>query len=98
MRGLLLAMFAATIAVLAIDAIVPSLGLGLAAGNRPVVEQSTPAQVVDRTHKGDRLRMPASIGQRLSPAITPEVLIGCEPVFSSLSAHSRVNYAGRCMA
>jgi hypothetical protein len=82
--------------VLALDIIAPPAGFGLAVGARPAIDV-TP-QVVNRTHKSDKLLLPMANERRKTPPHKPAVLIGCEPVFSSLSAAARVNFAGRCVA
>lgn len=98
MRGFMSYIFAGVIVVVAMDVIAPPAGLGLAVGTWPEVDKNTAAQVVDRTHKGDRLQVPTANSRRPSPPQQPATLVGCEPVFSSLSASSRANFAGRCMA
>jgi len=99
MRAFISYILAALVVVIALDAIAPPAGFGLAIGARPAVEQeNATGQVVDRTHKADRLQVPSANGRRMSPPRAPAVLIGCEPVFSSLSANSRANFAGRCAA
>jgi hypothetical protein len=98
MRSFMSYVFAGVIVVVAMDAIAPPAGLGLAIGTWPDVDRNTRAQAVDRTHKSDRLRVPAANGHRPSPPTEPATLIGCEQVFSSLSASSRANFAGRCVA
>jgi hypothetical protein len=57
-----------------------------------------PPQVVDRSHKGDKLQLPTANGRRKTPAAAPAMLTGCDPVFSSLSSSSaRANFSGRCI-
>ena len=82
--------------VLAMDVIAPPTGFGLAVGAWPAVDV-TP-QVVNRAHKGGKLLLPLANGRRKTPPHKPAVLIGCEPVFSSLSAGARANFPGRCVA
>jgi len=96
MRGFISYIFAGTVVVIAMDAMAPPVGLGLATGTWPAVEEA--GQVVDRTHKGDRFQVPLANGRRMLPPRAPTMLIGCEPVFSSLSAGSRANFAGRCVS
>jgi hypothetical protein len=100
MREFISYILAAIVVVIALDAIAPLAGFGLAIGARPAIEQeNATGQVVDRTHKADRLQVPAANGRRMSPPRAPAaVLVGCEPVFSSLSANARANFAGRCAA
>lgn len=97
MRGLASYIFAAAFVVLAMGVIAPPLGLGFAVVARPSADGDVASQRVDRTHKGDRLRLPLANGRK-SPPSAPAMLVGCEPVFSSLSAGARANFAGRCVA
>lgn len=97
MRNFVAYLFAGSVAVLAIGAVVPSAGRGWV-GASPSLSDSFAGQVVDRTMKGDRLRVPLTTGRRNLPPSTPKVLVGCEPVFSSLSASSRANFSGRCLS
>ena len=96
MRRFISYILAGTVVVVAMDAMAPPVGLGLAAGTWPALEEA--GQVVDRTHQGDRLQAPLANGRRMLPPRAPAMLIGCEPVFSSLSAGSRANFAGRCVS
>lgn len=89
---------ASAFVVLAMEMIAPSVGRGLAMGVRPPSNGSEPSQVVDRSHKGDKLQLPTAIGRRKTPLNTPAILVGCEAVFSSLSAGARANFSGRCIA
>jgi hypothetical protein len=99
MRGFISYTLAAVVVVIALDAIAPPAGLGPVIGAWPAIEEeSGTSQVVDRTHKADRLQLPSANGRRMPPPRVPAVMIGCEPVFSSLSASSRANFAGRCVA
>ena len=98
MRGLVSYILAGIVVVVAMDAIMPRAGLGLAIGTWPAVEGKETSQVVDRAHKSDRLPVPLANGRRMFPPRAPAVLVGCEPVFSSLSASSRANFSGRCVA
>lgn len=87
---------AAALVALMMEVIAPPAGFGFAVGARPSVDARP--QIVDRAHKGDKLPFPAANGRRNVPAGKPAMLIGCEPVFSSLSLGARANYAGRCVA
>jgi hypothetical protein len=99
MRGFLSYTLAAIVVVVALDAIARQAGLGVAIGAPPTAAQENEtSQVVDRTRKADRLQLPLANGRRVSPRRAPAIMIGCEPVFSSLSASSRANFAGRCVA
>jgi hypothetical protein len=99
MRGFISYTLAAIVVLIALDVIAPLSGFGLAINAWPVIEEENAMnQLVDRTHKADRLQLPLANGQRVSPPRAPAVMIGCEPVFSSLSASSRANFAGRCVA
>ena len=96
MRGFISYILAGTIVIIAIDAMAPPVGLSLATGTSLAVEEAD--QVVDRTSKGDRLQVPLANGRRMLPPRAPAMLVGCEPVFSSLSTGSRSNFAGRCVS
>ena len=99
MRGFLSYTLAAIIVVVALDAVAFLADLGVAISARPtIVEENGLSEVVDRTHKADRLQLPLANGRRVSPPRQPAVMVGCEPVFSTLSASSRVNFAGRCVS
>jgi hypothetical protein len=95
MRGFISYILAGAVVVIAMDAMAPPVGLGLATGTSLAVEEA--GQVVDRTNKGDRLQVPLANGRRIPPR-APAMLVGCEPVFSSLSTGSRANFAGRCVS
>ncbi len=97
MRGFALYVVAGSLVVLAMDLIAPPVGLGLSVGAWPVVEQGSALQSVDRTNKGDRMPGPTMVGKQ-QPVNSPRVLIGCEPVFSPLSASAQANYSRRCVA
>lgn len=90
--------FAGSAVVLAMDVITPPVGLGLALMGWPEVAGNATLQIVDRTHKGDRLQAPMANDRRRTPPNAPPVLIGCEPVFSALSSGARANFPGRCLA
>jgi hypothetical protein len=60
-------------------------------------------QIVNRTHKTDRLPLsnkhPSDVSSsRLAPAPSQPIAVGCDPAFSPLSALARLNYPIRCMA
>lgn len=98
MRNFVAYLLLGVAAVLALDAVAPPVGLGLAVGAWPSIPDSFVGQVVDRTHKADQLQVPLTTGRQMSPPRTPAILVGCEPVFSSLSASSRANFSGRCLS
>ena len=98
MRSVVSYIFAAALVVLVMDIIAPPAGFGLAVGARPSVDRNARPQIVDRTHKGDRLHLPVANERRNTPPGKPAMLVGCEPVFSALSSGARANYAGRCVA
>jgi hypothetical protein len=98
MRAFILYLVAGIFAVLALDVIAPPLGLGLTAGAWAVTERDPIPQTVDRARKSDRLAVPTAVRKKQEPRKTPAVLVGCEPVFSPLSASARANFAGRCVA
>jgi hypothetical protein len=93
MRGLMPYILAGVLVVLAMDVIAPPVGLGLAVVAQPATGINTSTQTVDRTRKGDRLRVPDVNGRQ-----APPMPIGCEAAFSSLSAGARANFPGRCLA
>jgi len=96
-RSVISYILAAAVVVLVMDVMAPPAGFGLAVGARPS-DGNTRPQIVDRTHKADQLQFPAAHNRRNLPSGKPAMLIGCEPVFSSLSSGARANFAGRCMA
>jgi hypothetical protein len=107
MRGFALYLVAGAVLVLAMDLIAPPVGLGLAVGAWPAVAHDSIVQSVNRSHKADRLLVPTTtigkvptttIGKQQSPPKSPAVMVGCDPVFSPLSASARANVAGRCVA
>jgi len=98
MRGFVSFILAGALVVIALDVTVPPSGIRLAVPAWSASEKNATDQVVDRTHKSDRLQVPLANGRRMSPTPTPAILSGCEPVFSPLSASSRANFAGRCLA
>jgi hypothetical protein len=97
-RSFISYILAAAFVVLMMDVIAPPAGFGLAVGAWPSVDGHARSQIVDRTHKGDKLQFPAASDRRTTPSGNPAMLIGCEPVFSSLSSGARANFAGRCVA
>jgi hypothetical protein len=98
MRGFVSYVVAAILLVLAMDFIAPSVGIGLAVGAGPAVDQGPVVQSVIRTNKSDRLSVPGTIGKQQAPRKSPTTLVGCDPVFSPLSASAQANFSGRCIA
>ena len=98
MRGFASYLLAGILVVLAIDFIAPPVGLGLPVGAWPTVEQGSSAQSVNRIHKGDRLNVPMAIDKSPAQRNLPTVLVGCDPVFSPLSASARANGSRHCVA
>ena len=98
MRGFASYLVAGILVVLALDLIAPPVGLGLSVGAWPVAERGSSPQSVDRTRKGDRLSVPATVGKHETKRKPPTLLIGCDPVFSPLSASAQANFSGRCVA
>ena len=98
MRGFVLYLVAGIMVVVAMDLIAPPAGLGLAVGAWSAHEQESVLQSVNRTTKSDRLSVPKAIGKQQVPRNPPIVLVGCDPVFSPLSASARANFSGRCVA
>ena len=85
------------IGVLAVLSMALVTGLGLSAGARPMPERGAVIQHVDRTRKGDRLDLPATVGARPVPKQEMALPEGCEPVFSPLST-GRPSISGRCLS
>ena len=85
------------LAVLALGLVIGT-GLGLAVGARPVAERGIIVQHVDRTHKGDRLDLPATVGIRPVPKRQMALPEGCEPAFSPLVSAGRSSVTGRCIS
>jgi hypothetical protein len=98
MRGLSIYLMAGALLVVALDFIAPPVGPGLDVATSPAVDRDASLQFVDRTHKSDRLHAPSVIGRRQVPRKPVRVMIGCEPVFSPLSAAMRTNFPARCIA
>lgn len=99
MRGISSYILASVAIALAWAFLTPPGGLKPALGSwssAPVITDGPMMlQRVDRTHKGDRLKMPSNVGSRRTPQIPAAALVGCEPSFSPLSASATV--AGRCI-
>lgn len=99
MRGFASYLIAGILVVLAMDIIAPPVGLGFALGAWSAVPHDEITQSVNRAHKADRLLVPSTtVGKTQSPRKPPTVMVGCDPVFSPLSASARANFAGRCVA
>jgi hypothetical protein len=98
MRGFASYLLAGILVVLAMDFVAPPAGLGLAVRASPVTELTATPQFVDRTHKGDRLSLPASVGEQQTLEPSSGIMIGCDPPFSRLLASARANVSGRCVA
>jgi hypothetical protein len=97
MRGLIPYILTGILVILALDFIGPPLGLTMTVGAWPAVDQLQTAQGVVRDHKADRLSPPMTIGKP-QDVKSPVALVGCDPVFSPLSASAQANFAGRCLA
>ena len=97
MRGFASFLVAGILVVLALDVLAPPVGLGLALGAWVSADQESIMQSVNRTHKSDRLFVPTSTVGKQQPPKAPVVMVGCEPVFSPLSASARANFPGRCV-
>jgi hypothetical protein len=94
MRRFLSYLLAGILAVLVTDFIVLPMGFGLAVRARAVAERGATTQYVDRTHKGDRLRVPAAS----TVPKAPSAMVACDPPFSPLLASARGHAPGRCVA
>jgi hypothetical protein len=97
MRWLASYVVAGILVVLAMDFFAPPFGLGLPVGAWPAAAQDSLVQSVVRTNKGDRLMVPKTIGKQQAPRKSPTMLVGCDPVFSPLSASASANFPGRCI-
>lgn len=98
MRGFVLNIILGTAVVVMLGVVAPPL-VGFALGARQPADDVGNSQIVDRTHKGDRLQLPTVNGRQKPPTSAPKMLTGCEPVFSSLSSSAATaNFAGRCVA
>ncbi len=96
MRDFVGYMLIGVLAVLA-TGLATAAGLGLAVGARPVPERGAIIQDVDRTHKGDRLDLHATVGSR--PVSKDKVVVPeCEPIFSPLASPEEPRISGRCVA
>lgn len=101
MRGFMSYLVAGFFVVLAMDLIAPPIGLGMSLVAWPAAKADPSVQLVNRTHKGDRLQVrevPTASEHQKVPSVVPATLDGCETVFSSLSANAKLNFAGRCIA
>jgi hypothetical protein len=98
MRNTVSYILAGAFVVVLLDVVAPLAGLGFGVAAWPSVErQGLASQIVDRTHKSDRLLVPKASGRPPTPPAAP-VLVGCDPVFSALSKEKQANYPGRCLA
>ena len=98
MRGFASYVLAGVIVVLALDFIAPPVGLGLPVRAWSATEPESAIQSVDRTRKSDRMPMSTTVDKQQAPKKPPAMLVGCDPVFSPLSASARANFAARCVA
>ncbi len=100
MRGVISYVLAGLVVVLAMDLLLPPTVLGGGVFAWPVTNEDAIVQIVNRAQKADRLHVPAAIGRRMTPPNAPAMAmpIGCESVFSSLSAGAQANFPGRCIA
>lgn len=103
MRGFATYLLAGMAVVLAMDFLAPPVGIRPSLGAWPAVPADATIQSVDRTHKGDRLVVPATIIGKQQGADEPRkprkpdrLLAGCDPVFSPLSASAYANFPRRC--
>jgi hypothetical protein len=95
MRGFGIYLAAGILVVLAMDFIAPPAGLDLNVAAGPVLERGSTIQFVDRTHKSDRLAPPPAVSK---PPAPPAQLVGCDPVYSPLSAAARADISRHCVA
>jgi hypothetical protein len=98
MRSIVSYTLASALVALLLTVIAPPSGLGLGVTAwKPAEGRTSAPQVVDRTHKSDRLQIPRASGRQITPPAAP-VPVGCEPVFSALSKEKQANFPGRCVA
>jgi len=97
MRAFMGYLLIGVLAVLAMG-LVTVAGLGLAVGARPVPERGAIIQHVDRTHKGDRLDLPTTVGSRPVPKQHMALPEGCEPLVSPLVSAGLPSTSGRCLS
>jgi hypothetical protein len=97
MRGIVTYLLAGIMVVLALALIAPPVGL-VAVDAKPVVKNVEIIQFVDRTHKSDRLSQPTAVDKQPALSAPPNIMIGCDPAFSPLSASASANVSGRCIA
>ncbi len=88
--------------VMTIDFIAPAARTGLPVAARPTIDRKIAqviTQYVDRTHKGDRLTLPATVADKRHTPVrhSSKALIGCDPVFSPFSPAARLNFPRRCV-
>jgi hypothetical protein len=63
-------------------------------------ETAQPVNIVDRSHKGDRLTAPDQTVRPDLPRsskLTPAIPDGCDPAFGPLLTTEQGNFAGRCV-
>jgi hypothetical protein len=96
MRNFVSCLTGGVLVLLALALIVPPVGLSSSIAAVSPAEQALPVQSVDRTNKADRI--PTSSQEGKQPEKPRPVLVGCDPVFSPLSASAQANFAGRCVA
>jgi hypothetical protein len=83
--------------VLAMDFVAPPIGAGLLGAAWPTIDDGI-TQYVDRTHKSDRLTLPALDKRHAPVRQSPGVLVGCDPAFSPFSSAAQLNFSARCVA
>jgi hypothetical protein len=99
MRGFASYLVAGILVVMALDVIARPAGLSIAINGWPTPQPNSTWQSVDRTLKGNRLILPTAVKQQPPPKKAPaRIMVGCDPVFSPLSASTSANFAGRCVA
>ena len=103
MRGFATYLLAGLAVVLALEFSTLAVGFRPSLGAWPVIPAGATVQSVDRTHKGDRLLVPATIIGKQQGTDAPrkprkpdKLLAGCDPVFSPLSASAYANFPRRC--
>lgn len=99
MRGFAAYLVVGVLVALVLELFAPAAGIGLTVNAWSIVPPGDKLQYVDRTHKGDRLNISVTTVDKQQMRRAPaKMLVGCDPVFSPLSAAASANFPGRCTA
>ena len=87
-----------------ISILTPKAETGLALDVRSVSTRSMSEQIVNRSHKADRLILPTKAIRDVGPSHparepvkAPRILPGCESALGPTSISARLNYPTRCL-